>query len=164
MMPKRPVVSTVLTVAALVLLLNFKTPDLPPTSGDIGGQVQAVVSAAPPPSIRAGGSNVAPAASGTTGGGAASSGQFAGAAVQTPYGTVQVQVTISGGRIADVTTLQLPGGNGHSTQIAQYAAPHLRSEVLAAQSANVNTVSGATYTSQGYLRSLQAALDAAKFV
>ena len=62
-----------------------------------------------------------------------------------------------------MTTLQLPGGNRRSTQIAQYAAPQLRSEVLVAQSAKVDAVSGATYTSQGYLQSLQVALDAAKF-
>ena len=67
---------------------------------------------------------------------------------------------MSGGQITDVKTLALPSG-GRSGQIAAYAAPQLRSEVLTAQSAQVNTVSGATYTSEGYLQSLQSALDKA---
>ena len=65
------------------------------------------------------------------------------------------------GKITDVQALQLPGGQFRSQQIGQYAAPQLRSEVLAAQSANVNTISGATYTSEGYLQSVQSALDQA---
>ena len=65
------------------------------------------------------------------------------------------------GKITDVQTLQLPGGQFRSQQIGQYAAPQLRSEVLAAQSAQVNTISGATYTSEGYLQSVQSALDQA---
>ena len=77
-----------------------------------------------------------------------------------PYGTVQVKVTLSGGRITDVQAVQLPTG-GRSGDIASYAAPRLRSEVLAAQSANIDTVSGASYDSEGYARSVQSALDAA---
>jgi uncharacterized protein with FMN-binding domain len=65
------------------------------------------------------------------------------------------------GKITDVQALQLPSDQRRSQQIGQYAAPQLRSEVLAAQSANVNTISGATYTSIGYLQSLQSALDQA---
>jgi uncharacterized protein with FMN-binding domain len=80
---------------------------------------------------------------------------------QTPFGPVQVQVTIAGGKITDVVALQLPSGQGHSAAIAAYAAPILRSEALTAQSAQIDLVSGATYTSQGYASSLQAALDAA---
>ena len=77
-----------------------------------------------------------------------------------PYGIIQVQVKLQDGRITDVQTLQAPS-RGHSGQVAQFAAPVLRSEVLSAQSSQVNTVSGATYTSQAYLQSLQSALDQA---
>jgi uncharacterized protein with FMN-binding domain len=77
-----------------------------------------------------------------------------------PYGTVQVKVTLVGGRITDVRAVQLPTG-GRSGEIAAYAIPQLRSEVLAAQSANIDTVSGASYDSEGYARSVQSALDAA---
>jgi len=92
---------------------------------------------------------------------AAVSGTFAGSVVQTRFGNMQVAVTVSAGAITDVTALQLTNHDGRSVQISNYAAPILRSEVLSAQSANVHSVSGATYTSSGYLQSLQSALDAA---
>ncbi|MDT4994623.1 MAG: hypothetical protein QOH97_4515 [Actinoplanes sp.] len=82
---------------------------------------------------------------------------------QTSYGPVQVQVTIFGKRISSVQTLQHPSGDDRSIQIADDALPQLRSKTLAAQSAQINSVSGATYTSAGYQRSLQGALDLAHF-
>lgn len=94
-------------------------------------------------------------------GAAAKAGTFTGDVVQTRFGPVQVQITVSGGTISDVTALQLTDDGGRSVQISNYAAPLLRSEVLQAQSANVQTISGATVTSDAYLTSLQAALDAA---
>lgn len=98
-----------------------------------------------------------PAASG------AKDGTFDGSRIQTRYGTVQVQAVISGGKIADVVPLQLTDVGSLSGEIDQQAVPMLKSEVLSSQSANVDTVGGATYTSEGYLSSLQAALDAANF-
>ena len=86
-----------------------------------------------------------------------------GAQEMTRYGVVQVQVTIAGGRITDVSTLQYPDRESRDVEINSYAIPQLRAEVIAAQSAKVDAVSGATYTSEGYLASLQAALDAAGF-
>jgi uncharacterized protein with FMN-binding domain len=81
----------------------------------------------------------------------------------TRWGPVQVQVSISGDHITDVRALTYPSGNGHDTAINAYALPKLRQEVLDAQSAHIDTVSGATVTSDGYRQSLQAALDAAHF-
>ena len=86
---------------------------------------------------------------------------FSGTAVQTRFGAVQVQIAVSGGTITDVTALQLTDDDRKSVQISNRAAPLLRNEVLAAQSADVQTISGATVTSNAYLTSLQAALDAA---
>jgi uncharacterized protein with FMN-binding domain len=80
--------------------------------------------------------------------------------VDNGYGPVQVQVRISHGKIVDVTTLALPQ-DGHSERINSSAVPQLREEVLRAQSAHVDAVSGATDTSMAYTQSLQAALDAA---
>jgi uncharacterized protein with FMN-binding domain len=80
---------------------------------------------------------------------------------QTRFGNVQVQITVSGGKITDVTALQLTDEDRRSVAISNRAAPLLRSEVLQAQSANVQTIGGATVTSDAYLSSLQAALDAA---
>jgi uncharacterized protein with FMN-binding domain len=133
-------VATILTVAALALLLSFKTPQVAglATTGGAG-----------------------------TGSGAGStikstySGQVTGQAVNTPFGTVQVQLTIQNGTITDVQALQLPSGGGHTGQVSAYAGPHLRSEVLTAQSAQIDTISGATYTSEGYIQSLQSALSQA---
>jgi uncharacterized protein with FMN-binding domain len=72
-------------------------------------------------------------------------------------------VQLSGGRITEVKALRIPDGNRRDQEINSYAVPQLRAEVLAAQSATVDTISGATVTSDGYLESLQAALDAAHF-
>lgn len=88
-------------------------------------------------------------------------GTFTGSAAQTRYGAMQVEVTISGGKITAVTVLQATDREGRSAQISAEADPILTSEVLTAQSADVQMVSGATYTSEGYLQSLQSALDQA---
>jgi uncharacterized protein with FMN-binding domain len=90
-------------------------------------------------------------------------GAFEGSVVQTRYGPMQVSVTIDNGTITDVTPLQLTNDGQKSVLISNQAAPILRAEVLAAQSSSVANVSGATYTTQGYRQSLQAALDAAQF-
>jgi uncharacterized protein with FMN-binding domain len=90
-------------------------------------------------------------------------GTYTGAAASTRWGDVQVSVTISGGAITDVTALKLTDADGKSVQISNRAAPILREEVIAAQSANVSNVSGATYTTQAYLASVQSALDQAGF-
>ena len=93
----------------------------------------------------------------------ATDGTYAGSTVNTRFGPVQVQVTISGGAITDVTALQLTNTDGRSVQISNYASPILAQEVLSSQSAQVSNVGGATYTSQAYLQSLQSALDQAGF-
>lgn len=82
-----------------------------------------------------------------------------GSAVATRYGTVQVKVTFSGSTITAVDTIQAPNGNGRDIEIDQQALPMLEQEVLASQSANIDTVSGATYTSEGYIQSVQSAID-----
>jgi uncharacterized protein with FMN-binding domain len=84
-----------------------------------------------------------------------------GPTVALAHGIVQVRVTVVSGRLTDVTAVQLPHDNPQSWQDSSAAAPILRSEALASQSAEIDVVSGATYTSRGYARSLQAALDAA---
>lgn len=75
---------------------------------------------------------------------------------------MQVEIVESGGTITDVKALQLTNQGGRSVQISNYAAPILRKEALAAQSAKVRSVGGATYTSDGYESSLQSAIDKAK--
>lgn len=82
--------------------------------------------------------------------------------VVTPYGPVQVRVVVRAGTIVSAEALRLPNADGESRSINGVAGPRLEAAVLAAQSAQVDTVTGATWTSDGYRRSLQAALDAAR--
>ena len=90
---------------------------------------------------------------------AARSGRFTGTVVQTRYGPVQVEAVLAAGKLTDVVVLQETDG-GRSRDIDTFALPVLRTEALKAQGAEIDVVSGATYTSAGYARSLQAALDA----
>jgi len=172
--PKRGAIALGLTAVALILLLNFKTPD---QFGSSGGAGSAIVESAPagtsgsvatpapdsttsdPSTTSSPTATAAPATKGTSG---AADATVTGPEVDMRFGPVQVQVTISGGRITDVVALQLPSG-GHSGRISQRAEPVLQEEALQAQSASIDTVSGATYTSDAYEQSLQAALDQAGF-
>ncbi|MGA8113088.1 MAG: FMN-binding protein [Actinocatenispora sp.] len=138
------------TIAVLVLLFSYRT--------STGGSAVPGGAASPPGVVRAApGTGGRPATSvppaGTT---------VDGASVDNGYGNVQVRVHISGRRIVDVSTLSLPG-DGHSQQINSFAVPQLRKEALSRQSSHIDTVSGATLTSEAYRDSLQAALDAAHF-
>ncbi len=142
-MPKRGAVALGLTALALVLLVNFRTPS----------ELAAVATTDRPGSA---------GSAGTTGGTAqAGARTLAGPVVTTRWGAVQVQVTVTDGRLTDVAALQLPGGDRRSSSISSRVAPTLRSQALTAQSASIDGVSGATYTSTAYARSLQAALDTA---
>lgn len=86
------------------------------------------------------------------------SGTFTGDAIDTPYGTVQVALVVQDGQIVDVQELQLPNDRRLSAQISSEAGPILRDEVITAQGDNINSVSGASYTSYGFYKSLQSAL------
>jgi uncharacterized protein with FMN-binding domain len=172
-MPKRGLAALAITTVALILLISFKVPDQPvvdPTTGNLaivepstapvtvpGATALPGAAATPAPAA-----TKAPAAtSGTTGsGGSAASAKVDGPVVSTRFGPVQVEVVVASGKVADVVALQLPTGR-RSGQISSYAAPILHDEALQAQSASIDTVSGATYTSDAYAQSLQAALDQA---
>ncbi len=177
MLPRRAVIALVATALGLVLLLSFKTTPAP-TFGQsaigavppgAGAAVQPATSPPSPSSDPGAGSPGGGSATGTAGpsvsptpspaAGSKASGTITGQAVDTPYGTVQVQVTLTSGKITDVQALQLPNDRRRSATISQYVAPILRSEALTAQSSQIDMVSGATYTSEGYAQSLQSALD-----
>lgn len=89
-------------------------------------------------------------------------GSYRGGAADTRYGPVQVAVVYQNGAIVDVTPLNYPNSNRRDQAINEYAIPRLIQSTLSVQSAQVDTVSGATYTSNGYRASLQSAIDAAK--
>lgn len=89
-------------------------------------------------------------------------GTYTGTAAATRFGPVRVAVTVTGGTIADVRILQQPDSNGRDQMINARAIPILIGETTSAQSAAIDMVSGATYTSRGYVASLQSALDQAR--
>jgi uncharacterized protein with FMN-binding domain len=163
-MPKRGVAALAITAVALVLLLSFKTPDQVPARS---GGVAIVEPSAATPSAASGSTSgsaagATPSPSTSTGGGTTTTASTTidGPVVDTRYGAVQVEIVVAAGHLQDVVALQLPTGR-HSGQISTAVAPILRQEALQAQSASIDTVSGATYTSDGYAQSLQAALDKA---
>ena len=125
------------------------------------GSTAAAASAAASSGTSSGASSGSGAGGGTAGAAAQAAGTYAGSVVQTRFGAVQVQITVKAGAITDVTALQLTDDDRKSVQISNRAAPLLRAAVIKAQSAQVQTISGATVTSDAYLSSLQAALDAA---
>lgn len=122
------------------------------------GSTPAATSAATSSGTSSGASSGSAAGAGTA---AQAAGTYAGSVVQTRFGAVQVQITVKAGAVTDVTALQLTDDDRKSVQISNRAAPLLRAAVIKAQSAQVQTISGATVTSDAYLTSLQAALDAA---
>lgn len=89
-------------------------------------------------------------------------GSYTGQTANAYYGDVQVKVTVSNGKITNVSFLNYPQDNGTSRRINSYAVPQLQSEVIKAQSTSVNAVSGASFTSQAFTTSLQSALDQAR--
>ena len=84
---------------------------------------------------------------------------FDGTVVPTRFGPIQIRIIVDHEKIADVTAIMLPSGDPRTDQINTTALPKLRQRALAAQSADIEAVSGATYTSAGYRESLQAAID-----
>jgi uncharacterized protein with FMN-binding domain len=139
-MMRRAILAVTATVAGLVALLSFKTHS----------SERTVASAAPAPTLPANERAVT------------------GNVVNTVYGPVQVQLVVrsspgtskdAGGTIVKVNILEQPSSTQEDMQIGQLAFPRLISQTLTAQSARIDTVSGATYTSGGYLKSLQSALD-----
>ena len=117
----------------------------------VGAQPSPAAGSAPPQSSATAQPTTAPTPNTQT---------FTGPAISYFFGTAQVQVTVQNGQITAVTALQLPN-EGRSGWISQQVEPMLRSEVMSAQSAQINLISGATYTSEAYVQSLQAALDQA---
>ena len=89
------------------------------------------------------------------------SGTVTGASADTRYGPVQVKVTLANGKITAVDVVQVPDSSGRDQEINSQAVPELVSETLQAQNSQIDMISGATYTSDGYLTSLQSALDQA---
>ena len=143
---RRAVVTAASTSTLVVLLLALKPHH---TAGPVGAAGPPGVAPAPTPTGHP--------HKGTHPAG----GTFTGAPIRTTYGTVQVAATVKAGTLTAVKVLRAPSGNGRDREIAGYALPRLTQEALSVHSAHIDAVSGASYTSAGYIRSLQSALDRA---
>ncbi|GLV73590.1 FMN-binding protein [Streptomyces hygroscopicus] len=162
---RRIAVGTAATVSGVVLLLALKQPD--PGGGQSvarnqPGQAPPVAATAQPGTGGAeapGGTGAGDGDGAGTGAGAGGARTVVGDAVQTQYGPVQVSLTVSGGKITAAQAVRTPDSGPRSAQIAKDSVPKLNQQAVAA--AKVDTVSGATYTSEGYAKSLQSALDKA---
>ncbi|WP_211435500.1 FMN-binding protein [Trujillonella endophytica] len=146
------------TLTALVLVLGYHT-STSSQMASVESSVLAPVSGST--SSGSGSSSGTPSSSGTGDGTSAAAVTVTGDRVQTRWGPVQVQVTVQAGEITDVSVPQYPDDNGRDRQINARALPILVSETLDAQDAGIDMVSGATVTSEGYVESLQSALDEA---
>lgn len=157
---RRAIVTGTATVSGIVLLLGLKSHGGgvhgAPQSFSIGPSTDAVPPSGTPTTTPSAGKSTAPAraASGTR--------TVAGDAAETPYGPVQVQVTVSSGKITNINVLEYPTETGRDQEINSYALPILNQEAMTAQSASIDAVSGATFTSEGYAQSLQSAIDKAR--
>jgi len=151
---RRVVLAIVSTIAALMMLLSFKSH----TGTSSASPPAAVSSASTPSSSTSSGSGSSSAGRKTH---HATTRTVTGDAVDTQYGPVEVQVTVKSGKVTAVTATEYPTSDPRDAQINSYAIPALDSEALAAGNANIDMISGATYTSNGYITSLQSALDKA---
>lgn len=165
-MPIRAAVAMFATAAAVVLMISFRTPptsaigtgaSLPaqPSASASPGSGSSTSSGGPPAGPQPPTPTPSPKANGLK------SGTFTGQDYPNQFGDVQVKIVISGGRITDATALQYPTDRARSALISQQALPLLREEVLQAQTANIDILGGATFTTESYAESVQSALDQA---
>src|SRR3954451_14026839 len=164
---KRIVMWLMSTLTVLVLLFGYHT-STSSTAAAAGGNSSASTpysgsttasGATSAPTTGSSSSSSSSSAAGTTD--SATSGTVTGTVADTRWGPVQVQITVADGSITDVAVVQYPNSNSKDEEINARALPILIQETLKAQSASIDMVSGATYTSDGYVTSLQSALDQA---
>src|SRR5450759_2197193 len=167
---RRAVIVTCITIVVVASILNYKIAPLrlgavaavPPTPS--AGNIEPSPSASPlatPDASPSPLATTAPSPSPSPSGPAAINGTFTGSDVPNRFGDVVVRVVISSGHISDVQAVTLPTDRAESAYISSVVGPMLRTEALQAQSATIDIISGATYTSQSYAQSLESALQQA---
>ena len=168
---RRIVVALVGTVSGLLMLFSYHTSLAGAGSVTTAPAIGARTTTAPGSTSRSstGGTTTggtptggtSTGGSGTSGSSASASKTVKGDVAQTQWGPVQVRLTVTAGKITAAEAVQYPNGNGRDQQINSYALPILSQEVVDRQSGNIDAISGATITSEGYYQSLQSALDRA---
>ncbi len=168
------------TLTTLVLLFSYHTSTSSKSSSVASpviaqaaapGAVPTPKATSPSGTATSGSSSGGSSSSSTPSGGSSSSSSspsqssaaktYAGDAIGTQYGDVQVQITVKSGKITASQVLQVPWNDNRDQEINSYAVPILNQEAVSSQSSNIDMVSGATYTSDGYIQSLQSAIDQA---
>ena len=142
------------TLTVVVLLFGYKTST---GAGSMSADSSAISSAI----SSAGTAPIGGSSSGSSGGPSDGSTTVTGDVAQTRWGPVRVEVSVAGGKVTDVQVVEYPSENPRDAEINSYALPILIQETVSAQSADIDMVTGATVTSEGYIRSLQSALDRA---
>ena len=154
------------TLSVVVLLFGYDASNATTTASAPSSIVSGPTSSAGTSSGTSGGatsSGSSSSSSSSSGSAGTSSGTktVTGSVASTQWGPVQVELTVSGGKITKVSVLQYPSGNPKDEEINDYALPILVQETTDRQSAGIDMVSGATVTSTGYIQSLQSAIDQA---
>lgn len=155
---KRALIATSITLAGVAAIAGYRVA--PHSLGAVAA-VPPTPSPSPPSTPSPGAPDATPTASPSPSPAAAVAGSFTGSDFPNRFGDVVVRVVVTNGHITDVQSVQLPSDRARSAYISQVAGPMLRSEVLQAQSANIDIISGATYTSQSYAQSVESALQQA---
>jgi uncharacterized protein with FMN-binding domain len=148
---RRITVAVMSTISALVVLFSYHTSTNSPSAS------AAEPSTDPQPVAQP---STEPSTEPSTGSSGASK-TYTGDAVDTRWGPVQVEITVAGGRISSAQAVVYPTNNPRDEEINAYAVPELNSEAVQQQSGDIDAVSGATVTSDGYRASLQSAIDQA---
>ena len=157
------------TVTIVVLIFGYHTSTNKTSAAAVTSSASSTATtSSSEPSSSSSSSSSSPTSSSSTSSSTSSSSSgateartYTGSVAQTRWGPVQVQITVQGDKITKVTVLQQPNGNHKDAEINSYALPILVQDTLTAQSAQIDMVSGATVTSDGYITSLQSALDQA---
>jgi uncharacterized protein with FMN-binding domain len=160
----RPLAALALTAAGSALVIGFQVP--PTTeSSSLAKELGATTTDSGATTNESGATTTTTTDLGSTSAAVAASqyadGTYQGAAVDEPWGVFQVQAVVSGGQLVDVAIVAAPT-DSHSSRINSRSIPTLTSQALTTQSADVDVISGATWTSESYATSLQAALDSAE--
>lgn len=161
---RRVILAILGTAAGLVALLSFKSHTsaavaTPPAA--VSNQTGQATEPAATPSASGSGSGSSANSSSASSGGTIVTKTVTGDAADTRYGPVQVQITVKNGKITAAQAVEYPQDSQRDEEINSYAVPVLNKEAVAASSASIDAVSGASYTSNGYMTSLQSALDKA---
>lgn len=158
---KRAIAALIATVAGVLWMVTFKvTPHARPVAA---APAPAPTDRAAPSATPSSASSPVAAATPTptptpSPTNRAANGSFTGADIPTRFGDVQVRIVVTAGRVTDVSAVQMPTDRARSAEITQYVTPVLRSEVIQAQSARIDVISGATFTSEAYAESVNDAM------